>query len=80
MRHHSFEVTIPILAATVAVAAGRTKFIVQDKSQRSTNAGAGFTDMTDDAGAPPIGMHPRPARHRLRSVQFQCLQNHGDLL
>ena len=26
--------------------------------QRSTNAGVRFTDMTDDAQSPPIGMHP----------------------
>ena len=26
--------------------------------QRSTNAGASFTDMTDDAETPPMGMHP----------------------
>lgn len=26
--------------------------------QRSTNAGVGFTDMTNDAQSPPLGMHP----------------------
>jgi hypothetical protein len=26
--------------------------------QRSTNAGVGFTDMTNDAASPPVGMHP----------------------